>query len=362
MPLTAPTKTWQVDANHTISEATAMDVQAAWWLALKDALIGFASNPWAIEYSCDGSTAGTAGDGVDRWADQTDVVFATSAGTAHSWVVLSNAITGMEILIECLTNSVTAGKLIRLVVSPAAGFTGGSTTSSPSATDQRVILDGPTTLNTIGLGSATSNVALDIVQHVLHSEDGEVTLVAMCAANECTAFAYFGVPDSPVTGWTDPLVAAWYAGAQAVNPPNPVEITFPLVFKTISSLSVDGAGVPRCYGLNMPAAGAAGVELHLVCPAANTNDDADETHGTPETFGTSHVAATNDITSEHEAPRVGLYSATAGDRGTHGRLCDVRWAGDELSTGDTVPADGSRTHVVMGPFFLPWNGSVPVIA
>lgn len=355
-------KTWQYDINNTLTGASQIAVQSALWIALKDAMVGFASNPWRVAYSCDGTTAGTAGDGVDRWADVGDVNYSTAASSAHSWIVLQNQVTDMEILIECLTTSTSTGKIVRLVVSAHAGFSGGSTTSSPSATDEREILAGTgsgTAAPTIGLGSGSSGTAPELVWDVRHSTDGEVTTIAIRQSNECVAFAYFGTASQPVTSWTNPLVAAWYATTSSPTPPTPAPLSWLAVWRTY--LGSNGAGVHRCYGLNMPSAGAVGVPLHLIAPAVCTHNDNTESNPTSETTA-DHTAAQNDGEEAHEAPAIGLYSSTSGDRGTWGRLFDVRWAGDELSTGDTVPADGSRAWVKNAMFFLPNNGDAPVTA
>jgi len=357
MPIAAPSKTWQFDVNNTITGASAILAQAAWWIALKDALVGFASNPWEIGYSCDGAVAGAAGDAVDRWVDTGDLVYATSEAVAHSWSVLVNPVTGMELLIECITTSVTTGKVIRLVVSGAAGFTGGSTTDSPAATDERVILSGAAS-QTFGLGLGTNTTAPEIIGHFLHSSDGEVTIIAMDHANDATALAYFGVPDSAADGWPDALVAGWYANIDSVTTPVPATLELSDVYLT----TVATLNVPRLYGLNYPAAGGAGGELHLISPAVAVDGGGGNAVASVCETRHGNVPSTNDFSGEEEMPRIGLYSALSGDRGTVGRFFDTRWVGDNLTTGDTVPDDGSREWCVQGPWLIPWDGTVPAVA
>lgn len=363
MALDAPVKTWHHDLNIAVTGASAIAAQSEFWFQLKESMCGFPQNPWAVAYSCDGSAAGSAGDGVDRWADAGDVVYATSAGSAHSWIVLANAATGMEILIECLTNNATLGKVIRLVVSAAAGFTGGGTTSSPSATDQRVILDGPTSGHTFGLGTSGSGTAPELRLHVHHANDGQATIIVIDHANECTAVAYFGLPESPVSGWTDPLVAMWLADTASVTTPIPATISIANAFWQGDSVSSAGqVGPHRCYLLNLPSAGADGDECFLVGPAVNNGDAATTATLTGETRA-DHTAGANAITGEHECPRIGLRVCSSADRGTHGRFFDMRWAGDELATGDTVPAAGTLQWIKQGPFLIPWDGeTTPLVA
>lgn len=89
-----------------------------------------ANSVWTMRYSCDGTTAGTAGDGVDRWLAHTNLIWANS-GTAHSWCVLRNATLGIEVCIDCVTVSTTTLSLTATEV--AQPFTGGSTTVRPDS-------------------------------------------------------------------------------------------------------------------------------------------------------------------------------------------------------------------------------------
>lgn len=87
-----------------------------------------ANSVWTCDYSCDSTTAGTAGDGVDRWTTFANVVGNTT-GVAHSWIVLRNVNSGLYLLIDY--NS--TGDTLRVEVSKVA-FTGGTTTTSPTST------------------------------------------------------------------------------------------------------------------------------------------------------------------------------------------------------------------------------------
>lgn len=88
MSLPSLAKTWQFNANNSIAaQGTALADNRRLWRTLKDALIGFATNPWVMRYSCNSVTAGTAGDGVDRLTADSNFVWANDT-VAHTWYVL----------------------------------------------------------------------------------------------------------------------------------------------------------------------------------------------------------------------------------------------------------------------------------
>jgi len=108
---------------------------------------------WTCYYSCDGTTAGTAGDGVDRWggAFNAAAIVQNTNGNAHSWIVLYNAASGIYVILDC--NNATSGLRIEYsLVAP----TGGTTTSGPTSTEPW-----QTTTTLTGAGSAWTNFVAD---------------------------------------------------------------------------------------------------------------------------------------------------------------------------------------------------------
>ncbi len=100
------------------------------------------SSNWTVYYSCDGATAGTANDGVDRWGatyDATKLV-TTTAAAAHSWMVVkSPAALGPYYL--CL-DLVSANASWGNIAFAKTAFTGGTTTARPTSTDEVTWLAG----------------------------------------------------------------------------------------------------------------------------------------------------------------------------------------------------------------------------
>lgn len=134
-------KSYQMRGNAPFPANTSQeDVRRSQWWMLVHMLLDVvatgstsgtrhANSVWSCYYSCDSVTAGTAGDGVNRWTTYANVIGAAS-GAAHAWMVLYNANFGLYMLVS--RNSTTTG--IRMEVSFTAP-TGGSTTVDPTMTN-----------------------------------------------------------------------------------------------------------------------------------------------------------------------------------------------------------------------------------
>ena len=164
----------------TSTDTTA--VQSFSWL-LKQVLIGSTlglnawdngtptgSTPWTVNYSCDGSTAGSVGDGVDRWTTTftEGKLVVANEGTAHSWMVLksangigsSNGGKGPLYLLIVLNNGGnglgSGAQFVQILIS-RAGFTSGSTTARPTATDELNLNQGATKICSVTTASIARN-------------------------------------------------------------------------------------------------------------------------------------------------------------------------------------------------------------
>lgn len=97
------------------------------------ATIGSPTGLWTIDSMCDGTTAGTAGDGVNRWGTTftpANQVYAAE-GSAHSWAVLHHSGLGLYLVIN-LTNGTYQASFSVSKTQP----TGGTTTNRPKAADE----------------------------------------------------------------------------------------------------------------------------------------------------------------------------------------------------------------------------------
>lgn len=348
MPINTLEKSWQFNVNNALAaQGTSLATTRRMLRLIKNAMIGFATLPWTVRYSCNGTTAGTAGDGVDRWTADADIAFQTAdTGTARSWIVLRNT-DGVEILIEARSASTTTGRNLRIVMSAAAGFTGGTTTTRPTATDEAIVIAGDNaSTSAYGQGIASTTTDRSYAWHVLHSSDGLVTMVVLCFANAACGFWYFGRVSQPVTGWSKPVVAGVFGDASTVPSSGP---NYPEMFDGTNTDANNPHFVAR-----FPAGGAR--------VFASSTAFGDSTAGGSDAAG-RRIGTQNELSGEWELPQVGIGCAVSGFRGmSHGRLFDTRWISSGRNTGDTFPLDGSRTRACFGNIVIPWNGTSPVTA
>ena len=94
----------------------------------KNGMLSFASNPFTVKASCNGTTAGSlttpaGGDLVDRWAADSDLNWNT-AGSAKSWIVLKSTafLSSFEYLLDLSGNDANGARRT-IYCSPSAGFT-----------------------------------------------------------------------------------------------------------------------------------------------------------------------------------------------------------------------------------------------
>lgn len=343
MPLAALDLTYQFDVNNLVpATGTALGTSRALLFAIKSGLVSFGTLPWVVRYSCNGTTAGSVNDLVDRWNSETDIVFATGS-SAKSWIVLRNA-DGFELLIECRSGG-SNGRSLFVAFSASAHFTGGTTTTRPSATDETILLDGLSAAQSAwGQGTNAASTDRSYAWHMLHSTNGLVTQIVICSNNNATAFWYLGRVSQPVTNWTLPVMGAIWADG-AASPVSGAHYTE----------MADGANTDT--GNQRAMARFPGGNAKIFCTAiafgtgtANTAD-----------YSGRRVTTINEISNEWELQQVGIACAAPGFRGmSHGRLYDVRWASTGTPTGTDFPADASRVRATFGNIVIAWNGSVPI--
>lgn len=149
-------RTYYTDCDYALDNSSAVNNAKSTLWALKASLkkeILSANSAAVTAWTCEGSSdAVTAGiDGVDRWGssfDATKLVFPSGAG-ARSWIVLKNAALGIWMLVDYGSAAQAYHCYVYLATS---AFSGGSTTTSPTATNQIPAVDG--TAFTVSTASA----------------------------------------------------------------------------------------------------------------------------------------------------------------------------------------------------------------
>lgn len=116
----------------------------------------------------------------DNWSDYTDVVFAT-AGNAHSWIVLSfsSIETNYQLCIDCSETSTTTEQF-SVYLSVSSGFTGGSITARPTATDEITVVNS----SGWGVPNAADTLAAKRAWSVICSSDNSSVFVLFHYSNQ----------------------------------------------------------------------------------------------------------------------------------------------------------------------------------
>jgi len=166
MALPTLEKTWQILPNQQVGVITGGLQEAVKYMLLgvKDRLVDVPLGAWTVVGSSDSSSANLTG--TDLWVDKDDLVWDT-AGNAHSWMVLRNTAiaTNFEICID-LSQAASDFDNLTFVYSHTAGFTGGTITARPTATDEFVV--GSATDWGVGDISSTAGFA-NVIYHIWNS-------------------------------------------------------------------------------------------------------------------------------------------------------------------------------------------------
>lgn len=326
MTVPTPTKTWQ-HAENSGPYASLAALMYAW----KEQMIGWASGAWSVVSSSDG--AGTAS-AADNWADASDVVFHNAANN-HSWLVLQNdnIASGFQICVDCNRNSGGAQTVTRLYVSEGAGFTGGTATDRPTATDE------VEPAASAGAGDFEWTAAANLAStpaylHMAASDDGEQHSWMVAVNSTVPCFFRIGLAENAVDGWTNP----WFCVAVTSNYGTAVAQTFTRSFDTDDYCWTRAGGQKAgCY---LTSEGYGGGSV-----------------GEGWTF-----SADLDSTGDYPFLPIGLLCLTpVGSRGRLGTVPDLWYGGTVPADGDNFPGDASRTFVQVGCFIHPWDGSTMLL-
>jgi hypothetical protein len=321
MPLPTLEKTWQYSTNNIdVPAGTALENFQRAMFRVKAILVGFATAPWVVLASSNGVVANTS----DNWTSFASCVFAATG--ARSWIVLRQAgvAANYQMLID-LTGG-ASGSLARFKISPSAGFTGLTSTSTvPAATDEYTIRA------STWFGNLTNTPFKSIV-HGQMSSDGEKTRIILAAQGNSKSVLVIDKLSNPVTGMTNPTFAVL-----AVATTGGVSAT------TVDAVNGSAIGVGRDATVNLTYyMTTEGYNATTVSAALSTNP--------------------NQISGEYPLTGIGVASPTVGKTGRHGRLSDI-WFGSAataITDGSTYPAGVARTFIQCGQLVLPWDGSAPV--
>jgi hypothetical protein len=325
MALPTLSKTWQFDINQDINYSTNLGTAQAAMFAIKESFIGFASNPWTVISSSNGTTASAA----DNWASSADLTWTYAAsGAVRSWIVLEQdgISAGFQICIHLFRNSTNSNiqQFIEIVVSPATGFTGGTTTARPTAADEQIVADVSVT-GAGGLWGIANAVGHRL--HVMQSTDGQCTRVIMTQDTTGTpvAFWLFDRAKNPVTGWTIPWVAC-VSGS--------------------SGTSVTSHPVLNDAATRTRAVGASLMTLFFTC------------EGYTSAMITENQTVANSLDGSWPMAPIGLYSATASNVGRHGELFDLWYGATTRANGDQYPSTGTLYQFTQfDELILPWDST-----
>lgn len=327
MALPVLSKTWQYNTNISITQGNSSPQGYCSQLLfeLKEALIGFGSNPWVVVASSNASVANSN----DNWAAWTDVRH-ENPGTAHSWIVLKQAgvATNFQICFDPIRNSGGNLSVVRTYVSENAGFTGGTTTNRPTATDEIDTWNHPST----GQPEWTDRILPSSVPgwlHVMQSTDGEITRFLYYSASVNYVFGNIEKPKDVQSGWTIPWIF------------------------TFSTSEYSGTDYKPTYGyLN---------DLCELTPCRAGGVTSAHCYYTAEGCISSTLAEQQSFTAPLDSSSygmypIGLWCLDVGAQGRLGALTDIWWASVATSDGDYYPADLSKQFVQVYDLVLPWNG------
>lgn len=343
MSLPTPDKTWQFNVNQALATTTVELTDHQRLLrTIKDTLVGFGLHPWTVGYSCNSVTAGTVNDGTDRWTLNTNLVW-TNTTTARSWMVLKQAATGFQLLLHCRDTVSATARGIGAYLSPSAGFTGGTTTARPTATDEITLCAENETSTGNGGQWDGFNLASSVVLHVLHSSDGKCTRVFICRANACVASWFIDIPKNPASSWTTPNVGS-IKGLFVTSSPTYAR----LVTATLANSPFFSSVNSSFSGTTLIAASTLTCEFYV------------GSAGTTQSVG-QNITVVNDLSTSYPLLPTGIFSGTPGITTRLATMFDVWVSSTVPTTGDTFPNDTSRQFAVFGNIIVPWNGTVPVI-
>lgn len=356
MPLPTLVKTWQFNCNQLMAaQATnALNAQNVVW-NYKNTLVTFPQNPWQVVRSSNGAVVSNS----DLWTAPGSLAYTTTApsgpdgaGNARSWIVLKNpnigGVNGFQILFDMILQN--GESWFGSFYSPGAGFTGGTTTQRPNATDIRA---GQTNINfgdKSSNGWAYTNCGIGtqgLINYRLNgmmSTDGKCTRLHMVRdAAGTTTNQMFMVIDELLNvpaGVEDTAYVRLASNASNV-----------LAYNNLFTNFIDGAAIDFNIGGN-PTRGNFTKEV-----AADLQTFANEISNEWPMWPLAGV-----IDGAVDLGSTNRDVITPGPYGRVGDFADLWLGSSGVASLDTYPGDGSNQFAQFGLIILPWDGSVPLKA
>ena len=217
MPAPSIIHDWRFAVSQSFSGASPAAMRQSLLRGLKNLLLGTGSytdslsvvatvtTPWEVELSCDSVATSAI---TDLWDADGDLVWAAE-GVAHSWIVLTNPDyfgTGVPLSILLVCGPASTQNATLAIVISRAGFTGGTITARPTATDEHVVRPTGGSISTAGWqGDDNSATSLTMRLHFLMTADGRKFHIFFTRAAVCIAqWSLFDCDED--AGWTDPYL------------------------------------------------------------------------------------------------------------------------------------------------------------
>jgi hypothetical protein len=214
-----------------------------------------------------------------------------------------------------------------VIVSPSQGFTGGTTTARPTATDEVEV-------------SASASLyappgAVDLVVHAMQSTDGQCTRVAICSNGFVTGFWIFDKLKNPHTAITEQFVAA-AAGSNNVTG----DVT---TYSILNGNNSNAGYLATAFG-SLRATGG-----FFSCEGFNHMGYGDAFPDRDDLDGTLPLAP------------VAVVNTTRGQRGRYGEVYDLWLGSSRVQSCDTYDETGNRRLSTLRDLVLPSNGQILMV-
>lgn len=326
---------WTFNVNNDCSEPVLNDTKRHSIWQLKECLKGFSA--WSVIASSDSVSVKNIGDASpDLWSAWSNVVGA-NPGTAHSWIILENSVTGEQICFDTRGTSYQTD----VVWSQSGAFnTDGSITNRPTASESQDLCVSSTIVGSSGDGA---------VVHAMISND-----------DKCTRWSIHSRDNSSNGDWFGML-------EEVVNTPSVWTGTFKRAGLAIQSTALSTANTSKSPQAAIFGTTTAAWRAYLADATPyegwNTCNSTAECWGSFSSDGGRPFFKNGNLQGwlgGFPVSAIGLYRTLIERGGSLGRFQDIYWAHEYHNTYDTYDGVGSREWIKIGGFMLPWNGTQPL--